>query len=39
MVNESAPMSPVRPFHVLFEKQIKAGGIPDWVPPELGEKD
>ena len=35
MVNESAPMSPVRPFHVLFEKQMKTGGIPDWQAPEL----
>ncbi|MEO2035443.1 MAG: arylsulfatase [Planctomycetaceae bacterium] len=34
MVNESAPMSPVRPFHVLFEKQMKSGGIPDWQEPE-----
>ncbi|MFT5465563.1 MAG: arylsulfatase A-like enzyme [Verrucomicrobiales bacterium] len=35
MVNEEAPMSPTRPFHVLFEKQTAAGGIPDWTPPEL----
>lgn len=35
MVNESAKMSPVRPFHVLFEKQMNSGGIPDWQPPEL----
>ena len=35
MVNESVPMSPVRPFHVLFEKQLKAGGIPAWQPPNL----
>ncbi len=32
MVNESAPMSPTRPFHVLYEQQLKAGGIPDWQP-------
>ena len=35
MVNETAPMSPVRPFHVLYEQQMKSGGIPEWVPPEL----
>jgi arylsulfatase A-like enzyme len=35
MVNESAPMSPVRPFHVLFEKQMSDGGIPDWQAPEF----
>ncbi len=35
MVNEGVPMSPVRPFHVLYDKQLKAGGIPDWVPPTL----
>lgn len=35
MVNEDAPMSPTRPFHVLYEKQVKSGGIPQWTPPEL----
>jgi hypothetical protein len=35
MVNESAPMSPVRPFHVLFEQQMSDGGIPDWQAPEF----
>ena len=35
MVNESAPMSPVRPFHVLYEQQSQNGGIPEWKPPEL----
>jgi arylsulfatase len=36
MDNESAPMSPTRPFHVLFEKQSKsAQGIPAWKPPTL----
>ena len=35
MVNEAAPMSPTRPFHVLYEKQIKAGGIPMWKQPQL----
>lgn len=35
MVNETAPMSPTRPFWELYEKQEKAGGIPDWTPPSL----
>jgi hypothetical protein len=35
MVNESAPMSPVRPYHDLYRKQLAAGGIPDWTPPGL----
>ena len=35
MVNEKAPMSPTRPFHVLYAKQLEAGGIPDWQPPKL----
>ena len=35
MVNESAPMSPVRPFHELHKKQMKAGGISDWQVPKL----
>jgi arylsulfatase len=35
MVNEAAPMSPTRPFHVLYEKQRAAGGIPAWQPPSL----
>ena len=35
MINESAPMSPVHPFHVLFEQQMKDGGIPDWPAPKL----
>ena len=35
MVNETAPMSPVKPFHELFKKQSQAGGIPDWKPPVL----
>lgn len=34
MVNESAPMSPVRPFHVLYEKQKADTGIPQWQRPE-----
>ncbi len=35
MVNESAPMSPTRPFHELFEEQSATGGIPVWDPPTL----
>ena len=35
MVNEDAPMSPVRPFHVLYQRQLESGGIPEWIPPEL----
>ncbi|MCA9049111.1 MAG: arylsulfatase [Planctomycetaceae bacterium] len=35
MVNESAPMSPVQPFHVLYHQQEAAGGIPDWPEPNL----
>jgi len=35
MVNEDVPMSPTRPFHVLYEKQRKTGGIPDWKPAGL----
>ncbi len=35
MVNEEAPMSPTRPFHVLFEKQTSGPGIPDWKAPNL----
>ena len=35
MVNEDAPMSPTRPFHVWYEEQMAAGGIPDWEPPVL----
>lgn len=35
MVNETAPMSPTKPFWELYEKQQKSGGIPDWTPPAL----
>ncbi len=35
MVNETAPMSPTRPYHVWFEEQMKKGGIPDWKEPQL----
>ena len=29
MVNEDAPMSKVRPYHVWYKQQMEAGGIPD----------
>ena len=35
MVNEDAPMSKTRPFHVWYEEQMKNGGLPDWKEPEL----
>ncbi len=35
MVNEKAPMSKTRPFHVWYHEQMAKGGIPDWVPPSL----
>ena len=35
MVNESAPMSKTRPFHVLYNEQKANGGIPAWQPPKL----
>ncbi len=35
MVNEDAPMSPIRPFHVWYEEQKTSRGIPDWIPPAL----
>jgi arylsulfatase len=35
MVNEGVPMSPTRPFHELYKKQIETTGIPDWQPPAL----
>ncbi len=35
MVNESAAMSKTRPFHVLYDQQMKQGGIPQWIPPSL----
>ena len=34
MVNETAPMSPTRPFHELYEAQLANGGIPEWKPRE-----
>jgi len=35
MVNEDAPMSPTRPYHVWYAEQLENGGIPDWTPPNL----
>lgn len=35
MVNEQAPMSPTRPFHVLYAEQLNSTGIPAWKPPAL----
>lgn len=35
MVNEGVPMSPTRPFHELYKKQIQTTGIPKWAPPAL----
>jgi arylsulfatase len=35
MVNEDAPMSPTRPFHVWYDQQREQTGIPDWQAPEL----
>ena len=32
MVNENVPNSPVRPYFVLYEQQLKSGGIPAWTP-------
>lgn len=35
MVNETAEMSPTRPYHQWYREQEAAGGIPEWVAPEL----
>ena len=35
MVNETAPMSRTRPYHVLYNKQIKESGIPKWKAPKF----
>ena len=36
MVNEAAPMSPIKPFHELYNAQLKSPeGVPDWSPPPL----
>jgi arylsulfatase len=32
MVNETAPLSPTRPWHELFRAQQAAGGIGEWKP-------
>ncbi|MCL4207108.1 MAG: arylsulfatase [Pirellulaceae bacterium] len=34
MVNENVPMSPTRPFHEAYRKQMETTGIPDWKPAE-----
>jgi len=33
MVNEDVPMSPTRPYHVLYQRQLETEGIPDWEAP------
>ena len=35
MVNETAPISPTKPYFVWFEQQKAAMGIPEWKSPEL----
>jgi arylsulfatase len=35
MVNESAPMSPTKPYHEWFNKQKATTGIPPWIAPKL----
>ncbi len=35
MVNESAPMSPVRPYHEWYRQQEQSTGIPEWDAPEF----
>ena len=35
MVNEDVPMSPTRPYHVEYAKQIEEQGIPKWKTPNL----
>ncbi len=35
MVNENVPYAKERPFWVLYEKQAKEQGIPEWVPPDI----
>ena len=32
MVNESSPMSAIRPFHERYKTQLLEGGIPEWMP-------
>jgi arylsulfatase len=36
LVNESAPMSKIRPFHQLYFQQLQNGGIPEWSPEWTG---
>ncbi len=35
MVNEKVPMSPTRPYHELYKKQMETTGIPDWTAVSL----
>jgi arylsulfatase len=35
MVNEDVPMSPTRPYHELYRRQMESTGIPDWKAPAL----
>lgn len=35
MVNEAAPMSPTRPYHVWYKQQKETTGIPTWTSPEI----
>ena len=35
MVNEGVPLSPTRPFHLLYATQEKTEGIPSWRDPLL----
>ncbi len=35
MINESAPMSPTRPYWVAFERQESTTGIPEWKAPGI----
>jgi arylsulfatase len=35
MVNETAEMSPTKPYHEWFKKQKSTTGIPPWTPPSL----
>ena len=35
MINEDVPLAKSRPYHVRYNKQKAATGIPDWVEPKL----
>jgi arylsulfatase len=35
MVNEKVKMSPTRPYHELYKKQVAGDGIPPWKAPKL----